>query len=601
MAVTPSSSAQIRTASDSVCADAISANVTVDRSGRRGIRRGRDGLGYFRAGEKGGSVRCFRAQDRFKRTDDVDPHGVGIAHALAIQSAPESPGSSALRRILEFRVPNLSGDPMPCTYVTVAIPYVNADPHLGYAYELVQADVFARSRRSKGDRVRFLGGTDDYSLKNVLAAEAAGVPTREFVDRLGQRFAALAQPLGLSFDDFIHTSTDQRHQPAVERIWRAAEAAGDLYPRYYEGDYCVGCEQFFEPDDLVDGCCPEHGQPTERVAEENWFFRLSRYQDHVQRLIESDRLVIRPEAFRREALAFVRAGLQDISVSRSADRARGWGIPVPGDPSQVVYVWFDALTNYISALGYGAPGSDDFEEWWSDADHRVHVIGKGILRFHAVYWPAFLESARLPAPTRIQVHPYLTADGQKLSKSLGARVDPVELAGKYGTDALRWFFAREVGEVSDTDFTERRLIDRANEDLANALGNVTNRIVTLVHRQFDGELRNVVDPLAEIADLEERVAPAIADFQLREAARLIIDAVTLLNRHLETTQPWRVARDPSARTDLASLLGTQLASARLIVRAAAPLVPGLAVRLQHQLGDGTSKLPEPEPVFARID
>ncbi len=490
---------------------------------------------------------------------------------------------------------------MPSTYVTVAIPYVNADPHLGYAYELVQADVYARSRRREGDRVRFLGGTDDYSLKNVLAAEAAGVPTRDFVDRLGQRFAGLAEPLDLSFDDFIRTSTDPRHRPAVERIWRAAQDAGDLYRRYYEGDYCVGCEQFFEPADLTDGCCPEHGQPTERVAEENWFFRLSRYQDHLQELIESDRLAIRPEAFRREALAFVRSGLQDISVSRSVDRARGWGIPVPGDPSQVVYVWFDALTNYISALGYGDPGNDCFEEWWVNADQRVHVIGKGILRFHAVYWPAFLESAGLPPPTRIQVHPYLTANGQKLSKSLGARVDPVELAANYGTDALRWFFAREVGEVSDTDFTERRLIDRANEDLANALGNVTNRIVTLVHRYFDGEVPNAVDPLSEVKDLEERVVRAIADFQLREAAHLIIEAVTSLNRHLETTQPWRAAKQASARAELESLLGLQLATARCIATAAAPIVPALAARLSHQLGDGTAKLPDPQPVFARIE
>src|SRR5690606_12834603 len=241
---------------------------------------------------------------------------------------------------------------MTTTYVTVAIPYVNADPHIGYAYELVQADIYAPSRRQACDRVRFLGGTDDYSLKNVLAAEAAGEATRDFVDRHADRFAALRGPLAISFDDFIRTSSDPRHAPAVERLWRAVAANGDLYRRHYEGNYCVGCEQFYDPADLVAGRCPEHGTPISRVAEENWFFRLSAYQEHLEELIGSDRLAVRPEPFRREVLAFVRAGLADISVSRSVERARGWGIPVPGDPSQVVYVWFDALANYVSALGF---------------------------------------------------------------------------------------------------------------------------------------------------------------------------------------------------------------------------------------------------------
>ena len=490
---------------------------------------------------------------------------------------------------------------MTSTYVTVAIPYVNADPHLGYAYELVQADIYARSRREQGDRLRFLGGTDDYSLKNVLAAEDAGVPTRDFVDGHAARFEALAGPLNLSFDDFIRTSADPRHLPAVERIWKAASDAGDLYRRYYEGDYCIGCEQFFEPDELVDGCCPEHDRPTERVAEENWFFRLSKYQRHIEELIASGRLEIHPEAFRTETLAFVRSGLQDISVSRSVGRARGWGIPVPGDPSQVIYVWFDALTNYISALGFGDPGSRRYRDWWVNSDRRVHVIGKGILRFHAVYWPAFLESAGEPPPTRIQVHPYLTADGQKLSKSRGAHVDPSHLADKYGTDALRWFFAREVGEVSDTDFTERRLIDRANEDLANALGNVTNRIVTLVHRYCAGEVPDDGEPLAAVRNLRERVARAIGEFQLREAARLAIEAVTALNRDLEATEPWKIAKDASRASGLEALLGGHVATARTIAQVVTPIVPALAERLLDQLGRGGTKLPTVTPAFARIE
>jgi methionyl-tRNA synthetase len=489
---------------------------------------------------------------------------------------------------------------MSSTYVTVAIPYVNADPHLGYAYELVQADIYARSRRAEGIRVRFLGGTDDYSLKNVLAAEAARQPTREFVDGLARRFEALADPLGLSLDDFIRTSADPRHQPAVERLWRAALERGDLYRRHYEGSYCVGCELFYGDAELVEGCCPEHRTPVERIAEENWFFRLSRYQADLDSLITSDRIAIRPEAFRREALSFIRAGLDDISVSRSVGRARGWGLPVPDDPSQVIYVWFDALTNYISALGFGAD-HDDFRQWWSAADERVHVIGKGILRFHAVYWPAFLLSAGQPVPTRLQVHPYLTVHGQKLSKSSGAAVDPVEIVDRYGTDALRWFFARDVGEVADTDFTEQRLIDRANEDLANALGNAANRIVGLVQRSWGGRVPTSAAPIVEAAEAAARVPEAIREFRLREATRLALEAVTALNRDLDTTRPWEIARDSTRSEELHRVLARQLATARQIAVAVQPVVPSLARRLVVQLGDDNGRLPEPVPVFARIE
>lgn len=490
---------------------------------------------------------------------------------------------------------------MTSTYVTVAIPYVNAGPHLGYAYELVQADIYARSRRGAGDEVRFLGGTDDYSLKNVLAAEAVGEPTRSFVDRHAARFQALARPLGLSFDDFIRTSADLRHVPAVERMWRAAFNRGDLYRRHYEGDYCLGCEQFYDAAEQFDGRCPEHGTPTERVAEENWFFRLSAYRDYLESIISSDRLAIRPQPFRREVLAFVRAGLADISVSRSVERARGWGVPVPGDPSQVIYVWFDALTNYISALRFGECDSRDYQRWWLDSDRRVHVIGKGILRFHAVYWPAFLESAGQPPPTLIHVHPYLTVNGQKLSKSRGTRVDPIELVDAYGQDALRWFFARDVGEVADTDFTLGRLIERANEDLANALGNTANRIATLVHRAVGGRIdEELAKPAPELIGLHQAVTDAISEFRLRDAARLILDAVGTLNAELSATEPWRLAKDPERSGELREVLATQVAAARVISAAAEPIVPEMTSRLLHQLGVGLVQLPPPRPTFTRL-
>jgi methionyl-tRNA synthetase len=488
------------------------------------------------------------------------------------------------------------------TYVTVAIPYVNAHPHLGYAYELVLADVYARTRRRAGDAVRFLGGTDDYSLKNVLAAEAAGVPTRRFVDEHGSRFQALAQTLDLAFDDFIRTSADERHAPAVERLWRACAANGDLYKRAYEGDYCVGCEQFYTADDLLGGLCPEHGIPTERVAEENWFFRLSAYQDHLERQVGSRGLVIQPEPFRQEVLGWLRRGVQDFSVSRSVVRARGWGIGVPDDPSQVIYVWFDALTNYISSLRFGDPHSDEYRRWWLESDRRVHVIGKGILRFHALYWPALLASAGQPPPSRIQVHPYLTAGGEKLSKSGRTTVGPARIVADFGTDALRWWFAREVGAVADTDFTIERLIARANEDLANGLGNVTNRVVTLIHRYRGGFVPEVsAEPLDAARDLEGHVRRALVDFDLRRAAQLISDAVTALNRDLEATQPWVIARaeaggPPAAGRELDALLVRHLLTARAIGSAAMPIVPGLAARVLDQLGNDR-RVPQPHSAF----
>jgi methionyl-tRNA synthetase len=488
------------------------------------------------------------------------------------------------------------------TYVTVAIPYVNAAPHLGYAYELVLADVFARSRRQSGDDVRFLGGTDDHALKNVLAAEAAGVDARSFVDAHAAEFEQLAAPLRLSFDDFIRTSADERHRPAVERLWRACAARGDLYQREYAGEYCVGCEQFYDGPDAPDGRCPEHGTTLEHVVEQNWFFRLSAYQDHLDGLISSGALAVRPEPYRDEVLSFIRRGLEDVSVSRSASRARGWGLQVPDDPTQVIYVWFDALANYLSALRYGDTASPEHRRWWLESDARVHVVGKGILRFHAVYWPAFLASAGQPLPTRIQVHPYLTVDRAKLSKSGPITVDPRQVVDDLGADALRWWFARDVSPVADTDYTVQRLVARANEDLANGLGNVTNRIVTLVHRLRDGTVPDVAAvPVTGVAAVERAAAARLAGFDLRGATSAINAAVAALNQDLEATKPWRLAGSNAADDvdEVDAVLARHVVTARSIARAARPIVPDLTARLLDQL-TATPELPDPTPAFARI-
>jgi methionyl-tRNA synthetase len=503
-------------------------------------------------------------------------------------------------------------------YLSTTIPYVNARPHLGHALELVQADVLARHHRQAGDQVRFQTGTDDNSLKNVLAADAEGVTTAVLVGRNADAFAALREPLALSFDDFIRTSSDPRHRPGVERLWRACAARGDLYRKHYEGLYCVGCEQFYKPSELVDGRCPEHGTVPDLVAEENWFFRLPEYAGPLHDLISSGRLRIEPAARRNEVLSFIAGGLEDISVSRSTARARDWGIPVPDDPDQVIYVWFDALGNYITSLGYAA-GAPGYQRWWAGADRRVHLAGKGVLRFHAVYWPAILLSAGEPLPTEIAVHDYLTIGGSKISKSgpLASEADPVTLAGRYGTDALRWWLLREVPRVGDADFTAARLVARANDDLANDLGNLVSRVVALVHRFRDGRVPVISEDPQRSAASEsalitarrrapERIAAALANFDFRAATAAIWAVVEEANRYVQRAEPWRLARaerdgEAGAGESLDACLALLIATCSDLGRLLAPFLPGLAGRIRAACDDSAGQLPPSQPLFPRLD
>ncbi len=478
-------------------------------------------------------------------------------------------------------------------YITTAIPYVNGEPHLGFALECVQADVLARHRRLRGEQVRFLSGTDDHAVKNVEAAAVAGAPVAEFVAANAGRFAALRDPLELSYDDFIQTSRDPRHRPGVERLWRACAARGDLYEREYEGLYCAGCEAFVAPAELVDGLCAEHRRAPERISERNWFFRLSRYEDQLLALIERGRLRIEPEPRRNEVLGFIRGGLLDFSVSRSRERAHGWGIPVPGDLSQVVYVWFDALGNYVSALGYGA-GDATYGEWWVGSDERVHVIGKGIIRFHAVHWPAILLSAGEPLPTAIFVHDYLTVDGRKLSKSLGVTVDPGVVALRYGSTALRWWLVRDVPRAQDADFREDLLAARANE-LADGLGNLVNRTITLIARHRPDGVAPV-DPRtdaslvlqATVAGVPGRIDDALTRFDIRGAATALWHLVDEANRFVTATRPWELARAEIGRgagheADLDEVLSVLLTACRLLAREFRPFRPAASERLERAL------------------
>jgi methionyl-tRNA synthetase len=478
-------------------------------------------------------------------------------------------------------------------YITTAIPYVNGDPHLGHALEFVQADVLARHRRLRGDSVRFLSGTDDNALKNVDAAVVAGQPVEQFVAEKAQRFVDLAGPLQLSNDDFIRTSTDPRHRPGVERLWRACAEAGDLYLRDYEGFYCSGCEAFVVPGDLVGGLCPEHGEAPELIIERNWFFQLSRYQDILLDLIESGRLRIEPEHRRNEVLAFIKSGLTDFSASRAQERARGWGIPVPDDPEQVIYVWFDALANYITAL---VNDSDDgpYDEWWKDSKERLHVIGTGIIRFHAIYWPAILLSAAQPLPTTIFIHDYLTVNGQKLSKSLGTAIDPFSVIDRYGPEALRWWFLRDVPRNGDADFREELLVARANE-LADGLGNLINRTIALISSNRPRGVRWTSDPPAEATSLRARCSdlPANIDrslggFDIRGAVAALWEVVAEANRFVSATEPWELAKaarqgDLEASERLNGLLVVLLDACHVIAGELPPFLPVAAERITTAL------------------
>jgi len=514
-------------------------------------------------------------------------------------------------------------------YLSTTIPYVNARPHLGFALELVQADALARHYRQRGDLVRFQTGTDDNSLKNVLAAQAEGVPVRALVRRNAAAFAELAGPLALSYDDFIQTSSDPRHLGGAQRLWRACAERGDLYLKEYQGLYCVGCEQFYREAELTGGRCPEHGTVPQPVSERNWFFRLSRYREQLHDLVSSGLLRVEPAGRRNEVLAFIASGLEDFSVSRSTQRAHGWGIPVPGDPGQIMYVWWDALGNYISALGYGGQ-AEEYERWWRHGDRRVHLVGKGVLRFHAVYWPAMLLSAGEPLPTDILVHDYLTTDGRKISKSGGGTPDPVALVRQFGTDSVRWWLLREVPRVGDADFTVARLIARANADLAGGLGNLVSRTVAMVHRYRGGVVPGGVVPgegadlggadpgggegwagdpgagrlLAACEQAPGLVDAALGGFDFRAAADAIWDIVDAANRYIEDVRPWQLAR--SQRNPEAGRLDAALA---LLVRACrclagqlAPFVPDTAARVAAQCTPAglLGQLPEAEPVFPRL-
>ena len=472
-------------------------------------------------------------------------------------------------------------------YITTPIYYVNDVPHLGHAYTTIVADALARYHRARGTDTRFLTGTDEHGQKIEEVAQKRGLEPKAHADEVVERFRATWQNLDIAHDDFIRT-TEPRHEAVVAEVWRRMAAAGDVYLGEYEGLYCVSCEAFYTEGQLDAGeLCPTHKRAVTRVKEPSYFFRLSRYQEPLLAHIDANPDFIQPESRRNEIVAFLRTGLRDISISRTTFR---WGIPAPGDPAHVIYVWVDALTNYVSALG--GPSAPLYERYWPGA---CHLLGKDILRFHAVYWPAMLLSAGLPLPRTLFAHGWWTLRGEKISKSLPAtRVDPNQLAADLGPDALRYFLLREVPLGVDGDFSYESLIGRVNSDLANDLGNLLHRTLAMTDKYVGGIVPAAAPELdatgahAELAALAERVRAETERhfdaFAPSRALESIWELVRAANRYVDVAAPWTLAKDPTRRRELEHVIHTFLEAALWAALLAAPVIPRKAGVLLEQLG-----------------
>ena len=483
----------------------------------------------------------------------------------------------------------------PKFYVTTAIPYVNAKPHIGFALELLQADALARWHRQRGNETFFLTGTDENALKNVQAAELVHQSTAEYVSGMSELFRNLSLQLGISNDEFIRT-TETRHFTGAQKLWNACKPQ-DIYKRSYQGLYCVGCEQFYSPDELIDGKCPEHKIAPEPVAEENYFFKLSNYQSALEQLIESDQLKITPKSRKNEMLAFIRRGLEDFSISRSHRRARGWGVPVPGDDKQVMYVWFDALSNYLTALGY-ANEDDLYKKFWLDNQNRVHVIGKGISRFHCIYWPAMLMSAGLPLPTEIFIHGYVTVEGEKISKSLGNTIDPVELVNKFGLDPVRYYLLSEIPAYEDGDYSENRFRERYQSDLANGIGNTLSRVTNMIQKFGEGKFNPGQSISVHSQKVGEAVESAMKRFEFNIALASMNEIIRSIDSEIDKYQPWNMAKvgEKDAIRPLLDKWGTQLLD---YAQLAKPFIPETAEKIEQALE--SEFITKSKPLFPRLE
>jgi methionyl-tRNA synthetase len=505
-------------------------------------------------------------------------------------------------------------------YVTTPIYYVNDLPHIGHIFTTTACDVLARYRRMRSDEVYFLTGTDEHGQNIERAAQKEGVKPIELADRVVQRYHELRDRLGFSNDDFIRT-TEERHRRGVVEIIRRIDAAGDFYKATHEGWYCSPCETFYTEKELGENAgtgklCPIHGTPVEWKSEENLFFRLSKYQQPLLDWYDRDPQSVRPETRLNEVRSFVESGLRDLSVSRANVE---WAIPFPGHPGQTVYVWLDALTNYISALGF--PEGDLYAKFWENGDVRMNMIGKDILRFHAVYWPAFLMSAGLPLPTQVWAHGWWNRDGRKVSKSAGNVVRPDELIERFGADSLRYFLMREMVFGQDASFSDEGFVERYNADLANTLGNTVSRLVTLSRNAFGGKTPPVPcedNPMIEAA---RRVVPeyrtAMDELAFNRALEALWRLLGEANQYLVTREPWKLIKTEGPTEKLSRVLWNGLETVRIVATALLPVMPQVAAQVLAAIGvpevptklealewgglPNNAELPEPQPLFPRID
>jgi len=477
-------------------------------------------------------------------------------------------------------------------YITTPIYYVNARPHIGHAYTTIACDTIARRQRMLGLDTYFLTGTDEHGQKIERAAQAAGKTPQQLTDEVSAQFRALWQRMGLSYDDYIRT-TSERHKLGVQALWRRIAANGFIYKGHYTGQYCVFDELYV--DAVGPGAsCPECGRPTETVQEENYFFKLSAFEDKLLRLYTEQPDFIRPETRRNEVMSFVRSGLRDLSISRSTF---SWGIPVPDDPKHVIYVWLDALANYITALGYGSGDESKYEKYWP-AD--VQMIGKEIVRFHCVYWPAFLMAAGLPLPKAIVAHGWLLFEESKMSKSRGNIVRAETILDVLGADALRYFLLREIVFGQDGSFSFDALVQRYNADLANGLGNLASRTLTMIRRYFKGEMPYPSAAARTAADvaIAEAARRAIAEFhtqfeqyQFSRALESAWGLVAAVDKYIVENEPWALGEkgDEGSRARLATVLYTSAEALRIVTALAHPVMPEATAKIWTQLGLGDIK------------
>jgi methionyl-tRNA synthetase len=504
-------------------------------------------------------------------------------------------------------------------FLTTAIDYVNSSPHVGTAYEKIAADAIARFRRLRGDKTFFLMGNDEHSTNVEKEAVAKGMEPQAYCDMMAETFQNIWRKLNISYDGFIRT-TEERHVRSVQRLFTEIHDRGDIYPGTYEGLYCVSCEAFYTEKDLVDGKCPTHKVEPKWISEKNHFFRLSKYQDRLLDHVEKHPEFIAPEIRRNEILNVIKSGLEDVSVSRSSFK---WGIPLPIDTSQTIYVWFDALINYISALGY-ADDDARFSEYWPAS---LHIIGKDITRFHCILWPAMLMSAGIELPATVLGHGFVSFRGERMSKSLGNIVDPLDVADRFGPDPLRYYLLREVPLDRDGDFSWELFIERYNSDLANDLGNLLSRTLAMIVRYNDGLVEDVLSADEKTGELKSVAEQSIRDYvtsmercEIDSAVQSTWKLIRRANQFIEETAPWKLAKEQSQRKKLLSALNALLECIRIVAVLLFPVMPGKSVQIwecarfsgspeekdlrslgwSNEVVEAGRKVTQVEPLFPRI-